>query len=79
MTWRRAGRYWIESDTHTIAKIFITKRGPVEEPKDERVLYEVWRTPKPRRAGGQVVRLEGHYATADEAKAAAEQDAMEAA
>ena len=76
MNWRRGDKYWIESDTHTVAKIIITQRGPVGEPKIPRVMYEVWRKPAP---SGQVVRLEGHYATADEAKAAAEQDAMEAA
>ena len=76
MNWRRGDKYWIESDTHTVAKIIITQRGPVGEPKIQRVMYEAWRKPP---VGGSAIRLEGHYATADEAKAAAEQDAMEAA
>ena len=72
MNWQRSGRYWIESESHTIAKIIVTERGDVGEPKRERVLYEVWRKARP---GCGPVRLEGHHASADEAKAAAERDA----
>lgn len=75
MNWQRGGKYWIECESHTISKIVVTARGPVGGTKIPRVFYEVWRKAP---HGGRPVRLEGHYASADEAKAAAERDAQEA-